>query len=861
MKKSLLFISLRSWRSHKLRIAITILSVCIAVSAFVALQAVNQSLEHSLEATVDSLAGKATLQITAGEAGIPEEVLDTVRSAPGVTDVTGVVQVFCRTSEEFRSWHGLLILGIDPESFQKLRPSNGDSSTAGLFNPLEFLRLPNTIVISSAVAKQQGLEAGRAITVYTPLGKVDLMILAVFDDQSLARLYGGRIGVMHIRSAQALFARGKTVDRIDLVTAPGISVESVRESLKERLARGLDVERPQQRAQQVEDALSMVKHGFLLTSLIAMLISSFLIFNAMSIAVNQRWKEIGILRSIGVEQSNIRNMFLYEAGVIGLIGSGLGVVAGYYLAVLSSNITGNIGSMVSTGTSSLITYIAVPKRPQLQWIFAAESIPLGVIATVVSTWLPARAASRVNPILALHNIETRRKESVVGRPRMALGCALIAVGLGLIRYTTPTVGVLVQLSYFGFIFSGMVLMLPGLSCWMARILRPAADRVMGSAGALAVDSIILAPRRTSATVGAIMTGVAFVFSIFAFVQSQRAVVIASFERSVNCDLRVFGGSSMSEELAARIAAIPGVQDVGRMSGTAIRYKNQTVWLLASDTALQLGRPGFSLEAGDTARARELVPNGKALLVSNVFASRWGVKVGDTLALDSPTAHLELPIAGAIEANGQAWLEGVIYIDRALYKQYWQDPRILQLDVDLKPGADAAAMREQIQALASDGQLLFVMTGDEVRRFIKGEVESNIDRLFKLFYAQMLIAAFVAAIGIVNTLVISVWDRRREIGIIRAVGGTRGQVAGMVIVEALALGILGLVTAAVKGFFDTYFLSRTASGIFGGYSIPFHLPWGLMMVSVPIVAAVALAAAWWPARIAANTNVVRAIGAE
>src|SRR5262249_8978778 len=425
----------------------------------------------------------------------------------------------------------------------------------------------------------------------------------------------------------------------------------------------------------------------------------------------------------------------------GVIGAGIGIVGGYYLAVLSNHITGNLANAVSTGMSSLITEIAVPQRPQFEWVFAVESIAIGVIATVVSTWLPARAASRVNPVLALHNIETRRKESVVGWPRMAGGCVLMAVGLALIRYTTPMVGVLAQLSYFAFIFAGMVLMLPGLSCWIARLLRPGADRVIGSAGALAVDSIILSPRRTSATVGAIMTGVAFVFSTFAFMQSQKAAVVGSFERGINYDLQVLGGSSMSEDLASRIASIPGVQDVDRASGSAIRYKGQTVQLFASDMALRFGRPGFSLQAGDTGRARGLVPGGKGLLVSNIFASRWAVKVGDRLGLDSPTAHFELPVAGVIESNGQAWLEGVIYIDRAIYKQYWQDARIWQLNVDLQPGVDVTAIREQIQALASDGQLLFVMTGDEVRRFIKGVVEWNIDRLFKFFYAQMFVAGF------------------------------------------------------------------------------------------------------------------------
>jgi putative ABC transport system permease protein len=872
MRRVLLFISLRSWRSHKLRIAITILSVCIAVATFVALQTVNQSLEHSLEATVDKLAGKATLQITAGEAGFPEEVLDTVRSTPGVTDATGVIQIFCRTTEDFRDWQDLLIFGIDPESFQKLRPpatdlsppapaTATDASAPAPINPLEFLRLPDTIAVSAAVAKERGLDAGQALPVYTPQGKVDLTILAVFDDKSLASLNRGRVGIMEIHSAQNLFARGKTVDRIDLVTAPRVPVESVRESLKARLTSGLDVERPQQRAREVEDAIGIVRRGFLLTSLIAMLISAFLIFNAMAIAVNQRWKEIGILRAVGAGRNSVRNMFLYEAGVIGVIGSGLGIVAGYYMAVVSGRIMASVTTAVSTGIYSLIVEVAAPERPQFNPVFAVEAVAMGVIASVVSTWLPARTAAKVDPIMALHNIETRRRESIVGWPRMAVGFVLIAAGLGLIRFTSAEMGVLIQLSYDAFIFAGMVLMLPGLSCWIAKALRPVADRFMGSSGALAVDSIILAPRRTSATVGAIMTGVAFAYSGFAFIQGERAAVVGSFERGTACDLRVWGGSSIPEQIASRIAAVPGVQQVDRLSGGPIRYKGQTVLLYASDMAVRFSQPGGGLSAGDTTRAAEMASRGEGLLVSNVFAARWRVGVGDTLSLDAPTAHLDLPVVGVVERSGQAWLEGVIYVDRALYKRYWDNPRIGGLDVYLKPGADPAAIRDEIQGLASTGQLLFIMTGDELKAFIKGNVERNADVLFKFFYAQMLIAGFVAAIGIVNTLVISVWDRRQEIGIIRAVGGTRGQIARMIIFEATALGALGLATAAIKGLFDTYFMSRTVAGVFGGYSIPFHFPALLMLWSIPAVVAVVLAAAWWPARIAARTNVVAAIGAE
>src|SRR5262249_12468959 len=152
-----------------------------------------------------------------------------------------------------------------------------------------------------------------------------------------------------------------------------------------------------------------------------------------------------------------------------------------------------------------------------------------------------------------------------------------------------------------FIFAGMVLMLPGLSCWIAKALRPAANRFMGSAGTLAVDSIILAPRRTSATVGAIMTGMAFAYSGFAFIQSEKAAVVGSLEHRVNCDLRVWSGSSLTEESVSRIAAVPGVRQVDRLSGGTIRYKGQTVSLDASDMAVRFARPGAVLAAGNITR--------------------------------------------------------------------------------------------------------------------------------------------------------------------------------------------------------------------------------------------------------------------
>ncbi|HKV42944.1 MAG TPA: FtsX-like permease family protein [Blastocatellia bacterium] len=863
MLETLLFVGLREWRRHKLRAVIIVVSVAVGVSAYFAMVTTNQTLLASLEATVDRLSGKATLQVTAGDSGFSEEALETVRFAPGVTAATGVLQVFCSTGIKGKSVPGrgsldgrvrLLIFGIDPDNEQKVRGNSygGIARASGL---LVFLRMPGTIVISSEFAKQQGLKAGDTLEVITPSGKMPLTILSVFSADGIGGLYGGRVGVMDIHSAQAVFGRDGAVDRIDIVTEPGVAIDSVREYLKQRLPSGLEVERPHQRSQEVEDGTRMMRQGFVLTSLFALLIGAFLIYNAMSISVNQRWKEIGILRALGARGPDIRRMFLYEAALIGIIGSLFGVAAGYAMAVQFSKISGSLSNYLA----SSLTDIVVPELPHFSALFALESIGIGVIASIISTWLPARSASKLDPTLALHNIETRRREALASWPRVALGGVLVASGVALIRFSPPRVGAVFQLVSIALIFAGFLVVLPRLSRWISAAMRPVADGVFGSEGVLAVDSITVAPRRTAATVGAMMAGLAFVFSNWATIQSSKATLLASVGQQINYDLEVWVNSPVTEDSTTGLASIPGVMDVDRIVGSTTRYRGQVAGFASSDMALWFRRRGNTLLEGDREKARELVPKGQGVLISKNFSSRWGLRVGDTLSLETPTARLERPVLGIVDYV--AWFEGTIYMDRSLYKQYWRDSRVGGIGIYLKPGADADAVKRRIESTFTNEQLGFVMTAGEVKNRVDGIIRGNLDHLFAFFYVQMFIAGFVGVVGIVNTLVISVWDRKREIGIVRAIGGTRIQIVKMVLIEAAALGVIGLMTGGAKSIFDTYFMSRTAASVFVGYTIPFYFPGYVMVVSVPVVIALALAAAWWPARLAARTNVASAIASE
>ena len=242
-------------------------------------------------------------------------------------------------------------------------------------------------------------------------------------------------------------------------------------------------------------------------------------------------------------------------------------------------------------------------------------------------------------------------------------------------------------------------------------------------------------------------------------------------------------------------------------------------------------------------------------MSHNFASRWRLGVGDQLQLQTPTGPLVRPVAGVIEDYTSE--NGTVLMDRALYKQHWHDEAVNVFDVNLQPGADSAAVQLALRRLLMGNQQAFVYTNSEYKQWIVGLV----DHMFKLNYAQMVVAVLVAAIGIVNTLVISVAERKREIGVIRALGGTRRQTRRMILLEAVAIAVVGIVAGVLKGLLDTYFAVRTGAAVLGGYTIPFYFPWAMLLAALPVAFGIALLSAWWPARQAVSMNVVKALNYE
>ena len=853
MLLALWLITRRQWRAHGVRVILTTLGIALGVAVFFAIRTANVALLDSLKLTVEKVAGKSNLQVTAGESGFPEQILDTVRATPGVQIAEPVIEVDARTM--YPGEGNLLILGVDTTGDSQLRDYEFDKSQTEIVDPLTYLAQPASILLSRTFAERHALKIGDTLPLLTASGRKDFTVEGIFKPVGIGAIFGGNIAVMDVYSAQVVFGRGHKFDRIDLMTSPDVPVATVQQRLEAQLPAAFQVEAPEARGQDLENAVGALRIGMQITSFIALLVGVYIIFNSFTIAVNQRWKEIGVLRAIGVESHNVNRMFLFEALIMGVLGSLVGIAGGYSLAAGAAKVMGTVAG-------AIYGVVAAPAQVHWQSDAALAAVALGVVASMLGAWFPARAASHLDPIQALHNVETRGQERVLGWGRICLGLILAASSLILIRLFPPHVGMTLPFAYAGLMLLGLTALLPIMVRWLARALRPIMDWAGGSEGALAVDSLIQAPRRSSATVGALMVGLMFVFATAAYIQSIRHVMDRWMNQMINADLFVATSATLrtstyhfTEDLGLHIAEIPGVARAEDVRFASIPFRVNSAALVAIGMQDFLNRAHGAIEDADSKTVGQMLTSGQGVLTSRNFDTRWGLGVGDRLQLDTPTGTIELPIVGVVDDYRSE--KGTIFVDRALYKERWKDSAVDFIDVDLKPGADPATVKQAIEQLTSGNMQAFVYTNVEFKHWVSGLV----DQFFSLDYMQLVVAVLVAMIGIVNTLIISVSERRREIGIVRAIGALRSQVRKMVLLEAVAISIIGVIVGTFAGVLDTVFMARTQSVILVGYSIPFYFPWSLILLTLPVVIAASLAAGWWPARNAVRMQVIEAIGGE
>jgi putative ABC transport system permease protein len=849
-----ILLRLLSWpyfRKHVLRTALTLLGIVLGVAVFVGIHAANQSVLFAFNSTVDRIAGKTELQVTAGETGFNEEVLEQVQSSPVVRVAVPVIEAVVDTRPSGQG--SLLVLGTDMTGDRSLRDYDLDSGDEAVIDdPLVFLAQPDSIILTREFATANGLDVNSHITLGTVLGDRQFTVRGIMRASGLASAFGGNLAIMDIYAAQKMFGRGRTFDRIDLAVADGVSIDRATTELRQLLGPGLQVDAPSGRGRQFEAMTAAYQIMISVSSLFALFIGMFIIYNAFAIAVTERRAEVGILRALGATRRQIQWLFLGESVLAGFAGSIGGVLFGLLIA---RGIAASIGGLISDVYGIAQHTGEVAASP----VLLGGALLVGIATSVIAALIPARQAASIDPVQALQKGKYQMLTGSENRVRGGLACALAVVSAGCLWFGDSRV-----LFYVGYALAIVVALLlgPMLSLWLSRALRPLLKLVSPVEGALAADSLIQAPRRTSASVAAVMLSLALVVAFAGMARASYASILGWVDAALNPDLFVSPSQDIvartlrfPEEMGAGIAAVPGVARVQAVRSARIVFRDTPVMIVATDINSIAETTRRTPVAGDARTMYNTAAAGEGLIVSDNLAQLRHLSLGDTIEIPSPHDTIHLPIVGIVVDYSDQ--QGAILMDRALFREYWHDDSVNLFRVYVDAAASSAEVRQRILERYAGERQLFVLTNSEVKAYILRVT----DQWFGLTTVQIAVALLVAILGIVNTLTVSITDRRRELGVLQAVGGLRGQIRRTIWMEALSIGAIGLVLGFALGAINLYYILQIVHRDVAGMRFDYQFPVATALELVPTLLLAAFVAALWPAELAVRGTLVEALEYE
>jgi putative ABC transport system permease protein len=850
----MILLRLISWpyaRKHLVRWVLTIGGIVLGVALLVGMYTANQSVLASFNRTVEHIAGKTQLQVSAGDSGFAEDILERVQSDADVRTAAPVIEQVVDSG--FKGQGKLLILAVDMMGDRSLRDydlEGGDQEV--MDDPLVFLAQPDSLILTRDFAARNGLTSGSKLAMKTMEGDKQFTVRGILRPGGMTSAFGGNLAIMDIYAAQKFFGTGRRFDRIDIGLKDGVALEQGQASLRKLLGKGFEVDPPSGRGQHFESLMGVYTMTMNIASLFALLIGTFIIYNSFAIAVTQRRSEIGILRALGATRGQIRALFLGESAVAGLAGSvvgiGFGLLMAQGLASTNAFMEGVIG--VSTNADHMLV------RP---WLLVTAAA-VGVITSMIAAFLPARNAARVDPVKALQKGQYQVLSAGENRRRRAAALAAIAIAAGCIVLGRST-----AVFYSGYFLAmlAMLLLTPALSLYLSKMLRGPLKWLRPVEGALAADSLIQSPRRTSATVAALMLSLALVIALGGMARASYMEITEWMDGTMNPDFFVTTSETISartyrfpDSMTDGLRHIPGIAEVQPVRFVRLDFRGKPVMLVGIDS-LSIARRtrGHQATAGDFDGMYRAAAEQKGLIIADNLANLEKLKLGEMLEIAAPVGILRLPVVGIIKDFSNQL--GTIFIERTLYRRLWKDDTVDVFRVYLTPGAAAADVRARILDGFAHERRLFVLSNKEVRTY----VFKVTDQWFGMTYLQLFVAVLVAILGIVNTLTVSITDRRRELGVLRAVGALRNQIRHTIWMEALAIGVIGLILGGAAGAVNLYYMLTVSRLNFAGISLNYTFPFGIVAVLVPVILGAAFGSALFPAESAVRSSLVEALEYE
>ena len=617
----------------------------------------------------------------------------------------------------------------------------------------------------------------------------------------------------------------------------------------------LVVRRPQTRNNQVENMIGAFRLNLTALSFVSLFVGMFLIYNSMSISVIRRRREIGILRSLGVSGDQILILFLTEGAILGLLGAILGIGIGLIMAKFT---------LASVSRTVTALYILV-KAESLT--ISPSTIILGalisVVVSIVSAAGPAWEAARTKPreALSLNNLERKVWINVGKFLWVGLGTLVLALIFALQK---P----MLERPVFGFasaflILLGFSLMTPAGTRWLNALFGPAVGRLFKAEGRLASHYVKDSLTRTAITIAALMTALAMLISISIMILSFRKTVEIWVDQAITADIILTPASAaisgwdafLPPEVVSYARNHPHVEEIDKIRVSEMEYGGRTILLWAAVTPVLLHQNRLRFVRGDEAEIIERVTQGGEVIVSETFSVKFGITEGQDLLMQTPQGLREFRIAGIF--YDYTTENGMVIIDLAVYQKIWMDFRINRATLFLRDPSRMGEVRKEMVGHLSGKYRILAISNRELR----DEILRIFDQTFAVAHALKVIALVVAILGIINSMLALVIERDRDIGILRAIGTSKGQIRKMALVEAQLMALVSFVLGALSGILLSMVLIYVINKQSFGWTIQFFPVPSVFIQSLVLVVVASFLAGLFPAHVASKKRVAEAVKME
>jgi putative ABC transport system permease protein len=847
-------VALKGLFARRLRAVLTALAIVLGVAmvsgSFVLTDTISKAFDSiftsSYSHTDAVVSGRKLVDFSnGGNATVSQALLDRIRHMPDVAAASGAL-----IDLNGDSTHATLI-GRDGKAIQ----TNGNPTfgfgvdpSQPRFNPLKlkdgrWATGPKEVVIDAQTATKHHFAVGDTIGVAAHDPKRSFRIVGTATYGNVQSLGGATIAVFSIPTAQRLLdLRGYS--EISVAAKPGVSDATLVSELKKNVPQTAQVRTAKQQANEdkkgVSSFISFIR-GFLLGfGGIALFVGAFVIFNTLSITVAQRTRELATLRTLGASRRQVLRSVVLESFAIGLAASVIGLFAGFGLARGLSSLFGALGLSLPEASTVYATRTVV------------ISLLLGVLVTVLAGFVPALRATRVPPIAAVREgavIERRKRLGPVA------GVVLFGIASALIAYATlgghlgsgKSLLALAGGTLLGLL--GVAGFAPALVTTLAAVVGIPAKRLGGAAGRLAAENATRNPARTASTAAALMIGLALVSFVAVLGNGVHGSVDRAIERQVTADWVVTSqnGWSAFPAAAGRAAAkVPGVALASDIRSDRGRIGDANVSVNGVDPATIARVYHFDWKQGSNATLARL--DGHGALVKQAFGRKHHLGVGDTFTLRSPAGTpVRLTVAGIFQPPRVMEVLGGVVISQAAFDRTFTRP---SNSLTLIEGSPTQAGLDRALAAFPDAK------AQTQHAYVKAQ-SSFIDKMLNLLYVLLALSVIVSLFGMLNTLVLSVFERTRELGMLRAVGMTRRQARRMVRHESVITALIGAALGLPLGIM----LAAAVTHALGKYGVTFSVPVASLVVFAVAAIIAGVLAAIAPARRAARLNVLEALQYE